>query len=199
MYDDTITVGDGIVPIPYQTTTTGTITLPYYQYQYNPTILPFEPEVLEDDLEEDEEETVFGATEFVRKIIFNGDATIVFWEDDTKTVVKWDGSGEWSEYTAFCAAFAIKMFGSNSHLKRVIKDNAEYHMKPKKPSKVAIENDVFLVGDLVEAHGHDKPCLITEAHYTENLYRLEDGHWCVGSSLRLVSRGNDDVGELEET
>ena len=93
----------------------------------------------------------WNTTEFVRKIIVNGNATIVFWSDNTKTVVKWDGEGEWSEYTAFCSALAIKLLGSNSHLKRVIKDSIEYHDVPKTKTKNRSHEEPreFLSGDKV--------------------------------------------------
>lgn len=57
-----------------------------------------------------------------RRIIHNGFATIVFWNDGTKTVVKCAEDDEPDAYMAFCAAYCKKVFGSNSHLKRAIKD-----------------------------------------------------------------------------
>lgn len=60
-----------------------------------------------------------------KKIIHSGPCTIVFWEDDTKTVVRLSENDLNDEYTAFCAALAIKIFGSNSNLKKVIRDKRE--------------------------------------------------------------------------
>ena len=59
-------------------------------------------------------------------IIRSGIATIVFWDDGTKTVVKLS-ENDWfdDEYNAFCAAFAIKMFGSNSRVKKMIERISE--------------------------------------------------------------------------
>ena len=57
-----------------------------------------------------------------KRIIKNGIATIVFWNDGTKTIVKCAEDDEPDDYMAFCAAYCKKVFGSNSHLKRVIKD-----------------------------------------------------------------------------
>lgn len=56
------------------------------------------------------------------KIIYNNPATIVFWEDGTKTVVKREANTEDDKYAAVCAALAIKMYSTNSHFKRIIKD-----------------------------------------------------------------------------
>lgn len=67
-----------------------------------------------------------------KKIIANGIATIVFWNDGTKTVVKLADDDEDDLYNAFCAAFAKKMFGSNSAIKKQIERTYE-------PSKAEIE------------------------------------------------------------
>ena len=55
------------------------------------------------------------------KIIKNGPATVVFWKDGTKTVVKCAPETTPSDYDAFTAALAIKIFGNNSRLKKMIK------------------------------------------------------------------------------
>lgn len=56
----------------------------------------------------------------VRRIIHSGPATIVFWEDGTKTVVKLSENDIYDEYAAFAAALAIKCYGSNSQVKKII-------------------------------------------------------------------------------
>lgn len=65
---------------------------------------------------------VFGKELKPKKIIFNYPATIVFWEDGTKTVVKCAAGTDPDLYNAFCAAVCKKIFGSNSHLKKVIEE-----------------------------------------------------------------------------
>lgn len=59
------------------------------------------------------------------RILKSGNATIVFWEDDTKTVVKCGKDEIPDDYDAFTAALAIKIFGSNSKLKKVIQAKTE--------------------------------------------------------------------------
>ena len=54
------------------------------------------------------------------KILQNGPATIVFWSDKTKTVVKCAPDEKPSVYAAFTAALAIKVFGTNSAVKKRI-------------------------------------------------------------------------------
>lgn len=54
------------------------------------------------------------------RILVSGNATIVFWMDDTKTVVRC-AKGETPDlYAAFTAALGIKLYGSNSQLKKVM-------------------------------------------------------------------------------
>lgn len=56
------------------------------------------------------------------RIIVNYPATIVFWKDGTKTVVKCAAGTDPDLYGAFCAAVCKKVFGSNSNLKKVIEE-----------------------------------------------------------------------------
>lgn len=63
------------------------------------------------------------ATPKVDHIIYNGPATIVFWKDGTKTVVKVAEDGEFNVYWGFCAALAEKVFGSNHAVKSIIRRN----------------------------------------------------------------------------
>ena len=60
------------------------------------------------------------------RILKNGDVTIVFWEDGTKTIVKPEPGTTLDDYTAFTAALAKRLFGSNSKLKKVIRTHTEY-------------------------------------------------------------------------
>lgn len=60
-----------------------------------------------------------------KRILRSGRATIVFWKDGTKTVVKRTPDEPDNEYAAFTAALAIKVFGSNSKVKRVIQNKTE--------------------------------------------------------------------------
>lgn len=57
---------------------------------------------------------------YPERIIYNGPATIVFWDDGTKTVVKRAKKDKDNKYNAFCAALAIKLYGSNSAVSRYV-------------------------------------------------------------------------------
>ena len=67
----------------------------------------------------------------VKKIITQGIATVVFWEDGTKTVVKRADDEPDSVYAAFTAALAIKCYGSNSAVKRIVGGAKEKKTKRK--------------------------------------------------------------------
>ena len=60
-----------------------------------------------------------------KRILRHGPATIVFWQDGTKTIVKLSDGEEDNAYAAFTAALAIKIFGSNSKLKKIVKTKME--------------------------------------------------------------------------
>lgn len=64
------------------------------------------------------------------RILKSGTATIVFWSDGTKTVVKRSSDEPENEYTAFTAALAKKVFGSNNAIKKIIERKTEVQ-KPK--------------------------------------------------------------------
>ena len=59
------------------------------------------------------------------RILRHGPATIVFWKDGTKTIVKLSEGEEDNAYSAFTAALAIRIFGSNSKLKKMVKTLTE--------------------------------------------------------------------------
>lgn len=57
----------------------------------------------------------------VKRIIHNDPATIVFWADGTKTVVKCMDGEKYDRYAGFCAALAKKVYGSTSQAKKIAK------------------------------------------------------------------------------
>lgn len=68
----------------------------------------------------------------VNKILKNGDYMTVLWDDGTKTIVKRAADEPASDYAAFTAAVAIRAYGSNSALKRIIEQKVEIQKKRKK-------------------------------------------------------------------
>ena len=69
---------------------------------------------------------------FPKKIIKSGPCTIVFWNDGTKTMVRRATGEADDDYSAFTAALAIKIFGSNSAVKRTVKNKLVEQIKKTK-------------------------------------------------------------------
>lgn len=81
---------------------------------------------------------------FCSRILKSGDRTIVFWADGTKTIVKRAEDEPDNEYSAFTAALGIKLYGSNSALKRMIHDKTDYQFPKAKPIRAKqIERTYF--------------------------------------------------------
>lgn len=55
------------------------------------------------------------STFVIDKVIFNPPATIVFWKDGTKTVVKCKEGEEFSEWSGIALCLAKKLYGPNFH------------------------------------------------------------------------------------
>lgn len=67
----------------------------------------------------------------IKKVIFNDPATIVFWEDGSKTVVKCQPGDKYDKMTGFAMACAKYMFGNEGNYYEVFKkwvgeDNYEH-------------------------------------------------------------------------
>lgn len=70
-----------------------------------------------------------------KRIIKNNAAMIVFWADGTKTIVKRASDELDSDYAAFTAAVCIKLYGSNSALKRIVARTETQKPKKQKEKK----------------------------------------------------------------
>lgn len=76
-----------------------------------------------------------------KRIIKSGDRTIVFWKDDTKTIVKRFADAEDNDYSAFCAALAIKLFGNNSQVKKIVRTTEVQEKKTKKKKDTSSDTE----------------------------------------------------------
>ena len=74
-----------------------------------------------------------------KKIIVNEDSkvTVVMWDDNTKTIVKCSEADQYDPYVAYCSAFAKKCYGTNSQLKKTIKNLTVIQEKKKKDKTTA--------------------------------------------------------------
>ena len=57
----------------------------------------------------------------IKKVIFNDPATIIFWEDGSKTVVKCQPNDKYDKMTGFAMACAKYMFGNEGNYYEVFK------------------------------------------------------------------------------
>lgn len=78
-----------------------------------------------------QEEGVVNSFYIPKRIIYNNPATIVFWKDGTKTVVKKAAKEPYNKYNAFCAALAKKVYGNNSRVNTLV-SSGEDQVKKKK-------------------------------------------------------------------
>ena len=65
----------------------------------------------------------------IERVIFNNPATIVYWDDGTKTVVKCQEGDTYSQETGLAMAIAKKVFGNNSSYNEVFKQWVEQGSK----------------------------------------------------------------------
>lgn len=84
----------------------------------------------------------------VRRILFNDPATVVFWKDGTKTVVKATDSDKYVPYYGFLAALAKKIYGSNAKVQEMIrpwlpKEDDVSSAPPEKKKSSALEDMLF--------------------------------------------------------
>ena len=68
----------------------------------------------------------------IKKIIFNNPATIVYWEDGTKTVVKCGSGDTWDKEKGLAMCFVKKLLGNkgnfNEKIKKYVKEDV--YVKP---------------------------------------------------------------------
>lgn len=74
----------------------------------------------------------------VKRILQSGNRVIVFWGDDTKTIVKRSDDTKDDIYGAFTAALAIKVYGNNSQVKKVINRNHERAIRDINTGKMVV-------------------------------------------------------------
>jgi hypothetical protein len=65
----------------------------------------------------------------VKKIIFNPPATIVFWGDGTKTVVKTMNGESFDMYHGFTAALAKKVYGNSTRVRKIVHNFKDSYYK----------------------------------------------------------------------
>lgn len=63
--------------------------------------------------------------DIIDRVIFNDPATIIFWVDGSKTVVKRSNDDVWDPEKGFCMAVMKKIFGKTSFIKKYTEEDSE--------------------------------------------------------------------------
>lgn len=71
----------------------------------------------------------------VKNIIYNGPCTIVFWMDNTKTIVRLKEGDTYDPHAAFCIAVAKKVYGNNSKISRIVDHFSKDVKAPETPPR----------------------------------------------------------------
>lgn len=92
----------------------------YFPYSGNRYVLKRNIDLAENSLQELLKATK--STPTPTKIIRSGPVTVIFWEDETKTLVRRAEGAPDDPYLAFCAGLAKKIYGNNSKVKKLIEE-----------------------------------------------------------------------------
>lgn len=83
--------------------------------------------------------------DLVKNIIFNGPATIVFWKDGTKTMVKCHEKDTPDKSKAIALCFMKKMFGNTSEFNTVLRTYVpEAYIEPVEPTAPVDKSNIFI-------------------------------------------------------
>lgn len=85
------------------------------------------------------------------KVIFNNPATIVFWRDNTKTVVKCDPTEQFDPEKGLAMAIAKKALGNKGNYFNEIKKWTEPYEVERSAVKKKILNNLFTTGITINA------------------------------------------------
>lgn len=113
----------------------------------------------------------------IRKVLFNPPATIVFWTDETKTVVKCDKTDTYDEYTGLLLCIAKKFFGNTGKYNDILN-----HFCPEEERTVERqkESTIFENGKVKDAL-NDTIHRLTDDMLISTCYELN--HWRIPNYL----------------
>ena len=93
----------------------------------------------------------------VKKIIHNGLCTIVFWMDNTKTIVKLKDGDQYDPHAAFCIAVAKKAYGNNSKISKIVNYFSKDVKVPKAPPREMSVEELKVAADKLGYRVSRKP------------------------------------------
>ena len=94
----------------------------------------------------------------VKNIIHNGPCTIVFWMDNTKTVVKLKPGDMYDPHAAFCIAVAKKLYGNNSKISKIVDHFSKDVKVPETPPRELTVEELKAAADKLGYRISRKPC-----------------------------------------
>lgn len=99
---------------------------------------------------DDSNDPVRPMTAKINRIIVNGPCTIVFWDDNTKTMVRRSDDDKDSNRTAIIYAIAKKKFGNTSRIHRAVDRFAKTNAQRVAILNYIVANDGFDVDDILK-------------------------------------------------
>lgn len=66
----------------------------------------------------------------IKKVVYNDPATVVYWDDGSKTVVKCHEEDVYDERTGFLLCCAKKLFGNTGRFNEVVKEHTPEKTRP---------------------------------------------------------------------
>lgn len=129
----------------------------------------------------------------IQRIVFNPPATIVFWKDGTKTVVKCQKDQEFNPYFGFCAAVAKRIYGNNSRINRMVTEGE--HVKPKEKKEKKSNDGISAMAESLENFKKIVDNITNDifgspdGYHSEEISLIEDtklGHYCNNCKYREV-------------
>lgn len=91
------------------------------------------------------------------QIYFHDKHTTIVWDDGESTTVTCGDGETYDKYMAFCAAVCKRMFGSASHIRKMIKDmDVEEHKRQREEEKEARKNEAAVAELERRKKAHDR-------------------------------------------
>lgn len=87
----------------------------------------------------------------VDRVIFHNPATIIFWKNGDKTVVKCAENETYNEYAGFCAAVAKQVFRTNSAVSRIVRNAYREPEKPVSEQRKEKSDDINMLLEHMKA------------------------------------------------
>ncbi len=114
-------------------------------------------------------------------VIFNDPATIVFWTDGTKTVVKCSADDEFDKYKGFVMAYLKKSLGSGRKAERFVNE----HFEPEKPKfKLVFKKELVPMLEISDSWAYRIDGMTKEEIQKNEPRLVVSGYWFVEKEIK---------------